>query len=241
MSKRSKLLAGLGSLVALGAISLGALYYFVIRSDSPGAVSIEGAITSVRNSMPANNGGNGDDRARDLSGTWRVVQGANSFVGYRVQEELAGIGSTTAVGRSTALDGTLSFDGDEITAVQITADLTQLQSDKTMRDGQLKRQAIETDKFPNATFALSSPIKIDDLPDNGEKVSQTVKGKLTLHGVTKDVSLQVQGVLEGSQVVVVGSTTIAFADYNIEQPKAASVLGVDDKGVMEFQLVFAKA
>jgi polyisoprenoid-binding protein YceI len=158
-----------------------------------------------------------------------------------VQEELAGVGTTTAVGRSNALDGTLNFDGERITAVQITADLTQLKSDKSMRDNQLRRQAIETDRFPNATFALASPISINEVPDNGEKLTQEIKGKLTLHGVTKDITLQAQGVVEGNNVIVVGSTTIMFADYNITKPQAQSVLSIEDKGIMEFQLVFAKA
>ena len=48
-----------------------------------------------------------------------------------MQEELAGVGSTTAVGRTNGIQGNLSFDGDKITAVQVTADLTQLKSDKT--------------------------------------------------------------------------------------------------------------
>jgi len=243
MSKRGKLLGALGVLAIAGVIGAGALYYFVIRNDSPDAVSIDSAIQAARSGTPGagNNGQTGDDRDRAMAGTWRVVPGANSFVGYRVQEELAGIGSSTAVGRSNGVDGNLQFDGDKITAVQVTADLTQLKSDKAPRDGQLKRQAIETDKFPSATFALSSPIDIKDVPDAGSKVTQDVKGKLTLHGVTKDVSLSVQGVLDNNQVIVVGSTQIQFADYNIQKPQSQAVLGVEDKGVMEFQLVFAKA
>jgi polyisoprenoid-binding protein YceI len=242
MSKRGKLLGALGALAIVGVIGAGALYYFVIRNDSPDAVSIDSAINAVRQGTPgASNGASGDDRDRALAGTWRVVPGANSFVGYRVQEELAGIGSATAVGRSNGVDGNLQFDGDKITAVQITADLTQLKSDKAPRDGQLRRQAIETDKFPTATFALSSPIEIKDVPEAGSKVTQDVKGKLTLHGVTRDVSLSVQGVIDNNQVIVVGSTQILFADYSIQKPQAQAVLGVEDKGVMEFQLVFAKA
>lgn len=244
MSKRGKLLGALGVLAIAGVIGAGALYYFVIRNDSPDAVSIDSAINATRNGSQGGtsaNGLTGDDRDKALAGTWRVVPGANSFVGYRVQEELAGIGSATAVGRSNGVEGTLQFDGDKITAVQINADLTQLKSDKAPRDGQLKRQAIETDKFPNATFTLSTPIDIKDVPAAGSKITQDVKGKLTLHGVTRDVSLSVQGVIDNDQVIVVGSTQILFADYNIQKPQAQAVLGVEDKGVMEFQLVFAKA
>src|SRR4051812_33188428 len=243
MSKRGKLLGALGVLAIAGIIGAGALYYFVIRNDSPDAVSIDNAINATRNGSQggSTSGLTGDDRDKALAGTWRVVPGANSFVGYRVQEELAGVGSATAVGRSNGVEGTLQFDGDKITAVQGNAHLTPLKRDKAPRDGQLKRQAIETDKFPNATFALSSPINIKDVPDAGSKLTQDVKGKLTLHGVTKDVTLSVQGVIDNNQVIVVGSTTIQFADYNIQKPQAQAVLGVDDKGVMEFQLVFAKA
>ena len=92
-----------------------------------------------------------------------------------------------------------------------------------------RRQAIETDKFPNATFALSSPIDIKDVPDAGSKVTQKVNGKLTLHGVTKDVTLSAQGVIESNQVIVVGSTTIQFADYSIPKPQAQAVLGVETR------------
>ena len=37
MSKRSKLLGALGALAIVGVIGAGALYYFVIRNDSPEA------------------------------------------------------------------------------------------------------------------------------------------------------------------------------------------------------------
>ena len=243
MSKRNKLLAAFGALVAVGFVGLGAFYYLVLRDNAPAAVSINDAVSALRNnsSSGATNGASGDDRVRDLAGTWNVVQGGNSFVGYRVQEELAGIGASTAVGRTQAITGQLNFDGRTITAVQVQADLTQLKSDRSLRDRQLTNQGIETGKFPSATFTLSSPISINNIPNNGEKVMQTVSGKLTLHGVTRDLQLQVEGALEGTQLVVVGNTTILFADYGIDPPRAASVLSIDDKGVMEFQLVFARA
>jgi len=38
----------------------------------------------------------------------------------------------------------------------------------------------------------------------------------------------------------VGSLEIRFADYDIAQPRAVIVLSVDDKGIMEVQLVLQK-
>ena len=239
MSTRRKFIAGIAGLLAAGVIAAAGAWYFVLRNDSPPPVSLATAVQAVRATAPTD-GMRSSDASTDLKGTWTLVQGANSFVGYRVNENLAGVGSVTAVGRTTAIEGSLSFDGSAITATKVTADVSKLTSDKAMRDDQLKQQALQSAKYPNATFALTSPISIAELPDDGETVTQTINGKLTLHGVTRDISLQVQGVLDGSQLIVVGDTNIAFADYGIESPKSMAVLSIDDHGTLELQLVFAR-
>ena len=38
--------------------------------------------------------------------------------------------------------------------------MTTLESDDDRRDGQLRRQAIQTEQFPTATFKLTSPIDL---------------------------------------------------------------------------------
>jgi polyisoprenoid-binding protein YceI len=239
MTTRRKLIAGITALFAAGVIAAAGAWYFVLRNDSPPPVSLATAVQAVHSSTPTD-GMSTSDASTDLKGTWTVVQGANSFVGYRVNENLAGVGSTTAVGRTTSLQGSLTFDGSAITATSITADVSKLASDKDMRDQQLRQQALESSKYPNASFALTSPIVIAGLPDNGETITQTINGKLTLHGLTRDVSMQVQGALDGNQIIVVGTTNIAFADYGIESPKSMAVLSIDDHGALELQLVFAR-
>jgi polyisoprenoid-binding protein YceI len=237
MSTRRKFIAGIAGLFAAGVVAAAGAWYFVLRSDAPPQVSLAGAVQAVRATTPTD-GMSTSDASTDLKGTWTLVQGANSFVGYRVSENLAGVGSVTAVGRTTAIEGSLSFDGNAITATSVTADVSQLASDKAMRDGQLKQQALESARYPTASFALTSPISIAELPEDGETVTQAINGKLTLHGVTRDISMQVQGVLDGDTLIVVGGTNIAFADYGIESPKSMTVLSIDDHGTLELQLVF---
>src|SRR5205823_4209785 len=138
--------------------------------------------------------------------------------GYRVQENLVAFGSKTAVGRTEALQGLVTYDGGSITGVTVVADLTALKSDQSLRDDTLKTQAIQSCQFPAATFALTTPIAIESGPAEGATVSKTVAGNLTLHGVTKPVSIALKGQLRGNQLIVAGSTEIKFADYNISQP-----------------------
>ena len=250
-----------GIAAALAVVAVGAaVWYFYLRNDSPPPVSLANAIESLDASTPATSlvaatttsttsatseTTTGDAAAPvgvtsndGLAGTWTVVIGDSSFVGYRVDETLAGVGATTAVGRTGDIEGMLEFDGSTITAVEVKADLTTLTSDKSMRDGQLGNQAIETNTYPAATFVLASPIAISDVPEDGVSVTQTVTGELTLHGVTNTVEIEVEGALQDGLLVVVGSTEIQFADYDIDQPVSMSVVSIEDHGTMEFQLVF---
>ncbi len=235
MRFRLKLAIAGGPLVVILAIAIAGVWFFFLRGSSPAPVSLPAALTSVAPSAsPPATGTTG------LTGTWSVASGNSSFAGYRVSETLAGIGANTAVGRTPNVQGALVFDGSSIMSVQITADLTALTSDKSQRDRALRMQALETSRYPTATFALTTPIPIDGAPQEGVPVTKAVQGNLTLHGVTRPVSIDVQGQLKNGQIVIVGSTTVNFSDFSISPPHSFAVVSVDDHGVMEFQLVFSK-
>jgi len=238
--------------VLAGAALAFGVWFFLIRGDEPAEVSLADAVSSVTaatavatstsegSTTPATAteaATTGDPT--DLSGTW-TVDSANSFVGYRIDEELRSIGSTTAVGRTSDVTGTLDFDGSTITAVEVVANLQTLESDDSRRDGQLDRQALETSQFPEAMFVLAEPIVIEGDPAAGDLIAATAIGDLTIHGVTNRVELTLEGQFVDGVVVVVGSTVILLADYDIEKPSAMSVLSVSDEATMEMQLVFAR-
>ena len=246
---RSVMTSAIAAVLAIAVAGFGGWYFF-IRGDEPPPVNLADAVaaastatgTAATETAATETAGGVSSVAAggDLSGTW-TVDAANSFVGYRIGEELARVGSTTAVGRTSDVTGTLEFDGSMITSVDVTADLSTLKSDDDRRDGQLKRQALETNQFPEASFVLAEPIAINGDPASGAPISARAVGDLTIHGVTNRVELELQGQLVDGQVVVVGSTVIVLADYDIEQPTSMAVLSVADEGTMEMQLVFVRA
>jgi polyisoprenoid-binding protein YceI len=268
LRSRAWLLAAVAVLVVVGVGAAGFVYFFdqsvpaavslgsatspTIAGGSAGAPAAAVAVasaapgSSAAGSTPAA-GASAATGASSLDGTWTVDTSigsfsdfTSSFVGYRVAEQLANVGATTAVGRTPKVSGTLTVSGTSITAVSITADLTALQSDRSMRDGQLHTQALQTDTYPTATFVLADPITLGHLPAEGETISVTAVGDLTLHGVTKRVSIPLQAKLASGVVTVVGSLPIAFADYSIAAPQSMMVLSVADNGTMELQLHFTK-
>ena len=260
MARRSLVLGGVAAaaVLALGAFAAGQLF---LRDDAPPAVTLADAVSTVRaadtaaTTTPAPTSTSTATAAASPAaatpaavvqidpatpGHWRLLADGASFVGYRVREELARVGVTEAVGRTTAVSGSLAFDGNAITAVQVTADLTRLRSDESRRDRALGEQSLETATFPSAEFRLTGPIPIAAVPVEGEVLTATALGELTLHGVTREVTLDLEGQLADGLLIVVGSHEIVFADYAIEQPRALAVLSVEDHGVIELQLVFAR-
>ncbi len=240
-------IVGMVALVALG----GAFWYLVIRDDSPPPVSLDSALDSLATATPVatSTAGAGDPTPTasavnnvGVDGEWAVDTSVDTFVGYRVQEELAQVGATTAVGRTPNVTGAITIaNGTVQSGATIVADMTSLKSDSGLRDGQLRNQGIQFGQFPTATFTLTEALQLPAGLEAGERVSTTLVGTFELHGVTQPVEIPVEAQLSNGFIVVVGSIPIAFADYDIEAPSAARVLSIQDNGIMEFQLFFSPA
>jgi polyisoprenoid-binding protein YceI len=254
-------------ILALAVAAWMGISYLFLRPAAPAAVGLSSASPAATASAPLATGtatstdapaesatpaappaSDDGSASGGLDGTWSVDESvgsfsdfSGSFVGYRVQEELANIGAATAVGRTPDVTGAVTFAGTTVTAVEMTADLTTLQSDEERRDGQLRRQALETDTYPTATFTLTEPVDLGSVPVDGQVVTATATGDLTLHGVTRSVAIPIEARLSGDVVSVTGSTEILFSEYGISQPQSFVVLSVDDSGVMEFQLHLTKS
>lgn len=138
------------------------------------------------------------------------------------------------------MTGTLTLNGSVIESVAIEVDMTTLQSDSGSRDGQLRTRGLETDTFPTGTFVLTAPVDLGSVPAEGETVSATATGDLTLHGVTRSVEMPIEGTLANGQILVVGSLEVVLADYDIEPPVGLRILTIEDQGVFEVQLVFTR-
>ena len=170
-------------------------------------------------------------------GTFSFEDSTGTFVGFRVQEELTGVGSTTAVGRTPEVSGTMTIDGTTVTAVSVEANMDAITTNDSRRDDNARR-ALDTDEFPVATFELTQPIELGDAAASGEPVAVTAVGDLTIHGTTLPVEIPLEAQLVDGVVVVVGSVDVVFADYGVSVPDAPIVVSAEDHGVIELQLFF---
>lgn len=201
--------------------------------------------TTVKAGAPApTSAGSGETPAATaIEGTYRI--GPGSAAGYRVRELfVGGLAKTDAVGRSQAVAGTvvLGRNGSalQVSSVTATVDMTRLVSDESRRDSRMRTTGIETDKFPTATFVSSSAVPLDADSEAAKPVKATFPGKLTLHGVTRDVQIPVDAQLRSGTLEIVGRLAINMKDYAIEAPEIADFVKADDDGSFEFKLVLKK-
>lgn len=258
---RNRILIGGGvAAVAVIAVVVFLVWWFQIRDDSPPAVTLEEAVSTVEEATPeatepaeatatpasateeaaeaaTEAAGEAEAGPVTIEGTWVLAERDGSFVGYRVEEELVTIGYKEAVGRTSTIEATITIADGQLTAVTVTADLRDLESDDSRRDQALQFQALEASRFPTATFELTEAVAVPEGLATGESISLEAMGTLTLHGVTQPVTIPLEAEVVDGVMVVVGSLPILFADYDIAQPQAPILVSIEDNGVMELQLL----
>ena len=190
------------------------------------------------------------DSLGGLAGVWAVqvaegavdlpVEPAVSFAGFRVNEVLGGgIGDFTAVGRTADVSGSIELTDTALVAVTVEVIMSTLRTDNGSRDGQVRR-ALNTNEFPVATFTLTEPLDLPAGMAEGEALSGSAHGDLTIKGVTNRATFDLQVQLVGDTIVAVGSSEVVFSDYGVTAPTAPVVVSVEDHGIMEFQLIFTR-
>jgi polyisoprenoid-binding protein YceI len=243
MPDRRKVIGGaivVAAIVVVGAVA--ALRFLGGDEPPPAALSSPSASDEAAATDPAAGGSGSAD------GSWTIdaesgslADATSTFAGYRIEEELGTVGTNTAVGRTQDVSGSMTVEGTAITAMSVEVDMTTLRSDDDRRDDQLSMRGLETSAFPTATFELTEPIALGAEPAEGETVSAEATGELSLHGVTREVTVPIEAVWRGDSIEAVASFDVALADHEIEPPTGFLVLSIADRGTVELHLLFEPA
>jgi polyisoprenoid-binding protein YceI len=248
---RSRLIIAAVAVIAAVAIGGFVVYDQVLRGDSAAALALPTASTAPASSVaagasaaPTSSTAATATSDGDVAGTWNAA--ADSVAGYRVREQLANLpAESDAVGRTDQVTGSITVETSgtttTLTAASLSVDMTSLASDKTMRDNRLRREGLETDTFPTATFALTTPIEVPAAALTGTASDITLTGDLTVHGVTKSVQIPAQAQLVNGTIQVAGSLNFPLSDYSIVAPNIGAVIvSIADNGTLEFLVNFTK-
>jgi polyisoprenoid-binding protein YceI len=141
------------------------------------------------------------------------VDPTHSFINFKVSH----LGFSWLLGRFNKLSGELNFDPTDPQASKISVliDTTSLDSNHSERNIHLKGEKyLDVETYPEAKFVSTSY--------RGSEQGGTLSGKLTLHGVTKDIQFDIKKVGEGDdpwggyRAGFEGSITIKRTDFGME-------------------------
>jgi len=235
MSRRWKLVIAVIAVAAIAVVGGPFVYINFVREPAADSFVSEATTTSIDDTTAAPSAVPAS-LLSDATGTWNVV--AESQVGYRVNEVLFGQ-RVTAVGRTSAVTGTVTIADLTVTDAKFTADMTTVRSDDPRRDAQFESRIMDVLNYPSASFELTSPITIEPAALAGT-VTHQANGSLTLRGVTKPVNVTIVSTVQDTQILLAGEIAVVFAEWAIPNPSIPGI-STEDSGVLEFQLVLSRS
>ncbi len=162
--------------------------------------------------------------AQASASTW-AVDPAHSEVDFSIRH----MGLSNVHGHFGSVKGTIAYDAANAahSSVNVTIDVTSVDTGNSARDNDLKSDNFfDVARFPTATFTSTSVTK------NGSRL--TVTGNLTLHGVTRpvtlDVSVPVTAVSPMDHKLHSGyeaAATLNRFDFHIGSKYPTAILGED--------------
>ena len=162
--------------------------------------------------------------------TFEVGEGSEAT--FTVREKLSRLPlPNDAVVRTTAVMGELHLDG-RPSVFEI--DLHKLGSDQGRRD-----QYIRQTMFPSDPVAVFTVDDVGALPSgftDGDTVTATVPGTLTLRGSDFPISFEVEARDDVEVIFIVGRTSFVWADLEIPPPNIGQFVQVEDEVKVEVLL-----
>jgi polyisoprenoid-binding protein YceI len=169
------------------------------------------------------------------------IDAAHSNVQFSVRHLMV----SNVRGTFTGVTGTVTFDPDKPgeTAIDATIDVNSINTNDEKRDGHLKSpDFLDAAQYPLMTFKSTAA--------EGSGDTHKITGDLTLHGVTKEVTLAVEELSDEAKDpwgnIKIGATVkgkIKRSDFGLtwNAPLETGGVVVSDDVKLEFDLEFLKA
>lgn len=148
--------------------------------------------------------------------------------------EFLAIGNPSAIkikGEKAKVQGEISLLHNVLNS-KLKIDLNEFATGIEMRDEHMKENYLETNKGENR-FAYLSVVDLS-IPtaywQSGKELNTDFQGKLTLHGVTKDVSGKIYfpPFIKGKELLTNSQFNIKLTDFNIQIPSFVGITVAED-------------
>ncbi len=165
-----------------------------------------------------------------------------SQVSYEVGETFLDQGNrfNVAIGRTGQIEGEITINRENPQASSLSPiliDISQFASDSDRRDNALRERFLQSTQYPIATF---EPTAIEGLPETyfeGEEVSFTITGNLTVREVTKPATFDVTIKVDGDTLIGQATGNILMSDFEVGPISIAGILNTEDEVKLTFNFI----
>ena len=141
-------------------------------------------------------------------------------------------------GTTKDVNGSVNYDSQtgEFIKGEVQIGLASIDSGNGVRDGRMRNEFLQTDKFPTALFVVK---KIENFPKFsewkqwGNRQKGKILGDLTIKNITKPVTFDAEAVYTGKELKIRGMGKVKMTDYGITPPSLLLVT-VEDSVGLEF-------
>ena len=162
---------------------------------------------------------------------------------YRVRERVLGVPlANDAVGITGTLSGSIVLEADGDTAVsgEVNVDLTGLVSDQPRRDAYVHEDALETERYPSATFSVSEVRGLPRPPPTDGEVDVVIAGQLTVRNFSLPISWSGTASFDGADVHLDAATTLTFEELGLERPRVGVLVTVSEEITLEVSILLRR-
>lgn len=176
-----------------------------------------------------------------------VIDPARSSASYLVDEEffadaLAKFniqpGESDVVGSTNEISGELqiNFGNPELLeSGTFVVNLVSLTTDQNRRDDYIRDNHLESNKFPEASFVLTSIAGLPETYTLGEAINFDLTGDLTIRDLTREVTFNTTATLENGVLSGVARLPLQMTDFGIEPPNFINTLTVANEFVIQVE------
>jgi polyisoprenoid-binding protein YceI len=124
-----------------------------------------------------------------------------------------------------------------ITALNVLIDMRTFDSGEPTRDEHLREQTFETDKYPYATFTATNSQVLSAPYGDGQSVTFKLPGSMTIHGVSRPITLDVTGRFANAAITGNAETDFRLQDFGMHPPQAVPGVTISNAVSVTVQFV----
>lgn len=235
--------------LAAGVLVLGGGLYWAVGELTGNKVEIESVIAEgpAENNVTELSGqtsagseasteGASAAKPADVDGAWTIQPDSKAYFSVTTSRESVNYQMDQVSGSWTINSGDPS-----LTKADGTVELSSMDSGNAQRDSHISEaEFLDVAQFPTAHFTATSFEGMPSEWKDGEVYEVSIRGDLTVKGITKEVVFTGQTTAEQGQLKLEAGTVVTFEDFGMKNPHNV-VVQTENELTVELRLILGKS